>query len=66
MDSISSTMHWGTTWNVNGYGLTHGVKKLDPSKKRTFNDDFHVFGVYWNASVLYTYLDTPSQVVCIQ
>ena len=32
-----------------------------PKGKGTFNDDFHVFGLYWDEHQLYTYLDTDDQ-----
>ena len=29
----------------------------------SLGDDFHTYGLYWNSSILYTYIDSPTNVV---
>lgn len=59
VDKFSSTLHWGPDWAHNGYVKTHSEYKHTSS----LNDDFHVYGLFWDESGLYTYLDTPSNKV---
>jgi hypothetical protein len=58
---VGSTLHWGTAWDHNGYPLTHQTYTLPNGA--TFSDDFHTFGLYWSDKELYTYVDSPSNVV---
>ena len=55
--SMGSTFHWGPDFFQNKFKLTHKQYDL-PSG--TFNDDFHVFGLYWDENIMYTYIDTDS------
>lgn len=59
-ESYSSTLHWGPMVGENGFPLTRFLHHL-PSG--TFNDDFHIFGLYWDDKRMYTYLDTPNNKV---
>ncbi|CAM9391044.1 unnamed protein product [Laminaria digitata] len=40
---------------MDSWDLTYGTMKLDGS---TFNDDFHTFGLYWDETQMYTYVDS--------
>lgn len=55
--SIGSTLHWGPDFFQNRFQMTHKQYDL-PSG--TFNDDFHVFGLYWSEDKIYTYIDNDS------
>jgi hypothetical protein len=46
-DSFGSCMHWGPYFALDSYPLTCQAYTL-PKGKGTFNDDFHVFGLYWD------------------
>ncbi|CAN0317576.1 unnamed protein product [Ascophyllum nodosum] len=56
VESYSSAAHWGPHVSMNSWNMTFGATRLD--KGTTFNDDFHVFGLYWDETQMYTYLDT--------
>lgn len=57
VSSMSSTLHWGPDFFQNRFKLTHKQYDL-PSG--TFNDDFHVFGLFWDETKMYTYIDTDT------
>jgi hypothetical protein len=59
-DSFGSCMHWGPYFALDAFEMTCQSYTL-PKGKGTFNDDFHVFGLYWDEHQLYTYLDTDDQ-----
>ena len=61
VDSFGSTLHWGPFFGADKYSMTHAEYKLPTGK--TFSDDFHVFGLYWDKDEMYTYLDTTDNVV---
>lgn len=50
-------MHWGSDWTTNQWSKTHAEKSIDGS---TLADAFHIYGLYWDNKVLYTYLDDDS------
>jgi hypothetical protein len=52
-------MHWGTDYSTNQFQKTHSEFSLPGGK--SFADDFHTFGIYWDDKVLYTYVDNDSQ-----
>jgi hypothetical protein len=56
-DRMYSTLHWGPSWNLNSYNLTHAVSSARARPGETFADKFHVFGLYWDENELYTYVD---------
>jgi hypothetical protein len=58
-ESFGSTLHWGADWTQNRFQLTHAIYK-HPSK---LSDDFHTYGLYWDAERLYTYIDDPDNIV---
>jgi len=58
VESFGSTMHWGPDFYRNQYMKTHAEYSLTNGK--TFADDFHTFGLYWDDKVIYTYLDNDT------
>ncbi|CAO3571180.1 unnamed protein product [Mortierella alpina] len=54
-DQISSTLHWGPSYEFNRYALTHANYSLPGGS--SFSDDFHVFTLDWRAEGLKTYVD---------
>ena len=58
VNQFGSTLHFGPfaaynghQWESVGYALQNGGR---------LSDDFHVYGLYWDATGLYTYLDNDS------
>eukprot|EP01089_Gocevia_fonbrunei_P018813 TRINITY_DN6466_c0_g1_i1.p1 TRINITY_DN6466_c0_g1~~TRINITY_DN6466_c0_g1_i1.p1 ORF type:complete len:291 (+),score=55.34 TRINITY_DN6466_c0_g1_i1:221-1093(+) len=60
VNTFGSTLHWGPYAGQDKYPSTHAMYKL-PSGD--FSQDFHVFGLVWNESIIYTYVDSPSNIV---
>lgn len=58
---FGSTLHWGPYFPQDRYDLTHKDYQLPAGQ--SFADDFHIFGLYWDATGLYTYVDTDSNKV---
>jgi len=58
VDTASSALHWGPNWMTDPWDLAFGTHKLEGGK--TFNDDFHIFGLKWDEHKLYTYIDDDS------
>ena len=58
-NQFASTLHWGPDWANNKYQLTHAVYN-NPTSLAT---DFHIYGLYWDQNKMYTYIDTPTNVV---
>jgi len=59
-DSYGATLHWGPSWNVDGFAHTMGTHTL---KNTDFTKDFHIFGLYWTPKELIFYVDDQSNVV---
>jgi hypothetical protein len=57
VESFGSTIHWGPFWPLDPWSTTHQSHSMTSG---TFHDDFHVFGLYWDQTGLFTYLDNPS------
>ena len=57
-DTFASTLHFGPYWHEDPYNLTTATKKLTDGSD--FSKSFHTFGLYWNESVIYNYLDNDS------
>jgi len=60
INQIGSTLHWGPHWPLDPFEKTRVTYDL-PSGD--FADAFHVFGLVWNSTNLFTYVDDPSRVV---
>ncbi|KAG9322107.1 hypothetical protein KVV02_000999, partial [Mortierella alpina] len=54
-DQVSSTLHWGPSYEFNRYPLTHANYSLPDGS--SFSDDFHVFTLDWRPEGLKTYVD---------
>ena len=54
IDTVGSTLHWGTDYRNNRFNQTSTTYKL-PSG--TFNDDFHLFGLEWSPTSITTTVD---------
>jgi hypothetical protein len=53
-DTITSTMHWGTSPKNDAYWRATNGNKL---RRSDFSDKFHTFGLEWSKDYLYTYVD---------
>ena len=60
VNQFGSTLHWGPHWPEDPYTLTHATYTL-PSGD--LSQDFHVYGLVWSEEEIFTYIDTPDQVV---
>jgi beta-glucanase (GH16 family) len=58
-NKFGSTLHWGMDYLTNKYDLTH----KEYTHSSSLNSDFHIYGLYWDENRLYTYIDTPSNIV---
>jgi len=58
VDTFSSTLHWGPYYKEDPYQLTTATKKLTDGTD--FSTNFHTFGLFWNETMIYTYLDNDS------
>jgi beta-glucanase (GH16 family) len=56
---FGSTLHWGADWSCNREYLTHA----DYDNTVGLDEDFHTYGLYWDADQLYTYFDDETNVV---
>lgn len=54
-------MHWGPSTGLNSYTLTQQKQTLSGGKN--FHQDFHTYGLYWDANGLYTYIDDDANKV---
>jgi beta-glucanase (GH16 family) len=59
VNSFGSTLHWGCDYTTNKFEQTH----KDYKHSSSLNDEFHIYGLYWDENRLYTYFDTPSNIV---
>ncbi|KAF9974719.1 hypothetical protein BGZ73_001838 [Actinomortierella ambigua] len=55
VNKIGSTLHWGPSWDMNRWPLTHQEYTLPNGK--LFSDDFHTFTLDWRPTGLTTYVD---------
>jgi beta-glucanase (GH16 family) len=60
-DYFGSTLHFGPYWPQDRYDLTHQDYQLPAGQ--SFADAFHIFGLYWDATGLYTYIDNDANKV---
>jgi beta-glucanase (GH16 family) len=61
VNCFGSTLHFGPYFPEDPYTLTHADYCLGEGK--TFNDDFHTFGLLWSADGIYTYVDSEDNKV---
>ena len=59
VNTFGSTLHLGPNYHYDAWNIAHQTYTL-PSGD--FSQDFHVFGLYWNETNIYTYIDedTPA------
>lgn len=57
VDTFGSTLHFGPNYQFDAWSSAHATRGLQSGD---FSDDFHVFGLFWNESTLYTYLDSDT------
>lgn len=62
-ETIGSTLHWGSDFFTNQWKKTHAEYSLPGGK--SFADDFHTFGLYWDSKTLYTYVDNDTNRVLV-
>ena len=56
VQSFASTLHWGPTEQLNSFNRTHTEYSV-PLAANTLDTAFHTYGLRWNTSGLYTYID---------
>ncbi|CAK4083291.1 unnamed protein product [Aphanomyces euteiches] len=59
---FSACFHFGPAWNKDGYPLAVNDTKALPNN-RSYGNEFHTFGFYWDDEEMYAYVDTPDQIV---
>jgi hypothetical protein len=61
-DSISSTLHWGIQNSGYDQYMKTTASKKSPSTAdgAGWSNDFHIYGLKWTATKLYTYIDDDS------
>jgi len=60
-DYIGSTLHWGPYYPQDPFDKTRVEYQLPAGQ--SFADAFHIFGLYWDSTGLYTYVDNDSNKV---
>ena len=58
-NTYASTLHWGPSYDHNRYSMTHA----EYTNRESLGDDFHTYGLYWTKDRLYTYIDSPKNIV---
>jgi beta-glucanase (GH16 family) len=59
LNCFGSTLHWGPYFPKDPFELTTGEYCL-PSGAGNLNDDFHIYGLVWTETEMYTYIDDDS------
>ncbi|RHY30246.1 hypothetical protein DYB32_004479 [Aphanomyces invadans] len=59
---FSACFHFGPAWNKDGYPVAVNDTKALPNH-RSYGDEFHTFGFYWDEDEMYAYVDKPENVV---
>lgn len=60
-DTFGSTLHWGPDYSRNQWALTHQVFKTKDGSN--LHDTWHTYGLKWDETGMYTYLDTDDNKV---
>lgn len=58
-NAFASTLHWGIDYSQNQYAKT----TQSYTHPTDLSDDFHIYGLEWNENGLFTYIDSPDNVV---
>jgi beta-glucanase (GH16 family) len=53
-DTVTSTLHWGPSANLDQSARTTGKLKL---KRRDLSKDFHTYGIEWSQDYVFTWID---------
>ncbi|RHY00980.1 hypothetical protein DYB36_012888 [Aphanomyces astaci] len=59
---FSACFHFGPAWNKDGYPVAVNDTQALPDH-RSYGDEFHTFGFYWDEDDMYAYVDSPENVV---
>lgn len=51
---VTSSMHWGTTYDNDAYTLSSGTWG---AKREKYSEGYHTFGLEWSEDYLFTWLD---------
>lgn len=59
---FSSTLHFGPFYSADAYNLTHALYCTNITNGSTswLTEDFHTYGLVWQADGLYTYIDNDA------
>jgi len=58
-NKFGSTLHWGPSWDANGWHNTHATY----THTEDLSDDFHTYGLIWTKDRIQTYIDSPDNTV---
>ena len=61
VNTFGSTVHWGPFYGQDSFRMTHATKQAKNGSD--FAQDFHTYGLIWNATYIGTYLDDPENTV---
>ncbi|KAH6656076.1 putative gram-negative bacteria binding protein [Truncatella angustata] len=53
-NEVAGTLHWGPETSLDAYWRTSASRNM---KRGDYSDDFHIYGVEWSDSYIYTYVD---------
>ncbi|KAK7897987.1 hypothetical protein LTR67_004619 [Exophiala xenobiotica] len=59
-ETVSSTIHWGTSWKTDNFFRTTEKHKI---QRTDYSEGFHTFGLEWSEDYLYTWVDNRLQQV---
>lgn len=54
-NEVSGTLHWGPDSSLDSFWRTSGVSYMT---RGDYSDDYHVFGMEWSETYIYTWVDT--------
>jgi hypothetical protein len=54
-NQFGSTLHWGPKWNADMWSYTH-----QNCTDNTLTDQWHIYGLKWTSTGIYTYLDNDT------
>ncbi|KAJ9603933.1 hypothetical protein H2200_011455 [Cladophialophora chaetospira] len=59
-ETVSSTIHWGTSWKTDNFFRTTNKYKI---QRTDYSEGYHTFGLEWSKDYLYTWVDNKLQQV---
>lgn len=60
VNQFGSTLHWGPFYGADGWQQTHATYTIPTGD---LSQGFHTYGLFWNQTVIQTYIDNPNNVV---